>query len=301
MKTNITLEEALQRASRPLARKIEYSVNLLRKAEKLALTYDPTDGYSLAFSGGKDSQALYHIAELAGVKFQAYMNFTSVDPPEVIRFVRRNYPEVETVKPRQSIYEMARRKCILPTRVMRWCCAVYKETSGGGGGKGTLTGIRHEESTRRAKRGELSTEVKGKRTETQFDQFSEHNEQMVTCAGGKDKIILSPIIDWTAKDVWEFIRSVVRVPYCELYDKGRTRIGCLCCPMATYRQKVSDIQTYPHIKRNWLKSIQWLIDNGHNPYQFSNAVDWFDWWISGKPYKQWYADKFIQGHLDFSE
>lgn len=43
---NTTLEESLQRASKPLARKIEYSVNLIRKAEKIALSYDNRGGIS---------------------------------------------------------------------------------------------------------------------------------------------------------------------------------------------------------------------------------------------------------------
>ena len=67
--------------------KIDYSVNLLRKAESLALKLDPENGFYLAFSGGKYSQALYHIAKMAGVKFKAHMSLTSVDPPQVIRFV----------------------------------------------------------------------------------------------------------------------------------------------------------------------------------------------------------------------
>lgn len=40
--------------------KIAYSISLLRKCEQMALDYDPEDGFYLAFSGGKDSQALYH-------------------------------------------------------------------------------------------------------------------------------------------------------------------------------------------------------------------------------------------------
>ena len=71
---------------------------LLRKAEPLALRYSP-EGYYLAFSGGKDSQALYHVAVMAGVKFQAYMSATSVDPPEVLRFVRTQYPQVHVLPP----------------------------------------------------------------------------------------------------------------------------------------------------------------------------------------------------------
>lgn len=90
-----------------LQNKIDYSMSLIRKAEKLALRYDSENGFYLAFSGGKDSQTIYHLTEEAGVKFKAHMNLTSVDPPEVIRFVRSNYPDVELIKPRLSVYDMA--------------------------------------------------------------------------------------------------------------------------------------------------------------------------------------------------
>lgn len=66
-----------------LVQKIDYSISVLKKAEKLALKYDPEDGFYLAFSGGKDSQCLYHVAQLAGVKFKAHFSPTSVDPPPV--------------------------------------------------------------------------------------------------------------------------------------------------------------------------------------------------------------------------
>lgn len=66
MNANITLEKALERASAGLRRKMLYSIELLRKAEKIAMSYDKDDGFFLAFSGGKDSQALYHVAYLGG-------------------------------------------------------------------------------------------------------------------------------------------------------------------------------------------------------------------------------------------
>ena len=50
--------------------KLEHSIELVRKAEKIALQYDAENGYWLAFSGGKDSQALYHVAEMGGGKIQ---------------------------------------------------------------------------------------------------------------------------------------------------------------------------------------------------------------------------------------
>ena len=149
----MTLAQAYGRASKRLRRKMEYSISLLRKAEKLALAYDTRGGYYLAFSGGKDSQALIHIAQLAGVQFEGHMNLTSVDPPEVIRFVKREYPEVELIKPKDSIYHVALRKQLLPTKKVRWCCEEFKEKAGAG--KVTLIGIRHQESRNRAKRNEV--------------------------------------------------------------------------------------------------------------------------------------------------
>ena len=294
----LNIDDVLCKSSKSLASKIRYSIELLQKSEPMALKLDPDNGFYMAVSGGKDSQVLYHIAKLAGVRFKAHMNLTSVDPPEVIRFVKRNYPDVELIKPKMSIYDMAKKKHLMPTRRFRWCCAEFKETSGAG--KVTLIGIRKEESTRRAKREEISTSIKGKRAEETFDQWSEHEEQMVTCVGGKDKILVSPIIYWTERDVWEFLNSN-KIPHCELYDQGYTPIGCICCPMSQPRQKRKEVERWPHVKRNWIKTIQWLIDNGYINHNFSDAETGFRWWISGKSFKQFYADEFLQQKIKFDD
>ena len=252
MKTNITLEQALARASKGLQKKMMYSIDLLRKAERLALSYGGgNNGYYLAFSAGKDSQALYHIAELAEVKFDAHMNLTSVDPPEVIRFVKQAYPEVDLIKPKKSIYQLAVEKQILPTMRVRWCCAEYKEMSGAG--RGPLIGIRHQESSRRAKRNEVEIssrkfsgtlegldeyrqELKAKRARRKSKKdgvniTNADQEQTLGCISGKESLLISPIIHWTEKDVWEFLNKVMEVPHCSLYEKGWHRIGCIGCTM----------------------------------------------------------------------
>lgn len=279
-----------------LDNKIAYSIDLLRKAEPMALRLDPENGFYLAFSGGKDSQALYHIAKMAGVKFKAHMNLTSVDPPEVIRFVKKNYPDVELIKPRMSIYDMALKKHIIPTRILRWCCAEFKEMSGAG--KVTLIGIRKQESARRAKREEISTEIKGKRNEETFDQWSKHKEKMVTCVNGKDKILISPIIYWAEHDVWNFLNSN-KIQHCKLYDEGYRRIGCILCPMSNYKQKVRDLKHFPHVRNKWIKTIKKLIDDGYINHNFQSAETGFNWWISGKSFDKFYADEVMQQKLDF--
>ena len=257
--------------------KIDYSVNLLRRAEKLALAYDPAGGFHLAFSGGKDSQALYHVAKLAGVKFHAVMNFTSVDPPELIRFIRQNYPDVETVAPRASIYNVAREKGLLPTRLKRWCCRVYKE--GAGAGKVTLIGIRHAESTQRSRRNEV--ELNNRKFSGTLDQLETYREQeaarrrrrkeknrpepisivnakgehVAGCIMGKESLLISPIIHWSTADVWDFLNEVVHVPHCSLYDEGWHRIGCIGCPMSNKKQKLRELERWPHVHAKWVQVI----------------------------------------------
>lgn len=257
-----------------LKQKIEQSISLLQKSEALALKYNPEDGFYLAFSGGKDSQALYHIAQMAGVKFRAHMNLTSIDPPQVIRFVKTHYPDVVRHAPKKSIYQYAIERKLLPTQTVRWCCQELKE--GGGSGQVTLTGVRKAESVKRSKRREVEVSnrkyagdlegfsdwqtetIRKKYKNLNQDQFSEQGETEVRCVGGKDKIIINPIIDWTETDVWEFLNDVLKVPHCLLYDEGHHRIGCILCPTSNYKQKLKDIATFPHVKRKWIETIKLL-------------------------------------------
>lgn len=305
-----------------LLEKIYDSMNLLFKALPVAKKYDPDNGFYLAFSGGKDSQALYHIAQLAQVPFKAHMMLTSVDPHEVILFIKRQYPDVVLHKPKDSIYNLAvKKKFLLPSRIIRWCCAELKEV--GGAGTVCLTGIRKQESVKRSKRQEVevsnrsfagdfeafekwSYETISKKLKTlNQDQFAQHKSSEVQCINGKDKIIVNPMLDWTEHDVWEFLNKVVKVPHCELYDQGWKRIGCICCPMSNQKTKIAEMERWPHVKRNWIKAIKRIrqdkdIKNMLTLNDFGDGTEdeicesVFNWWISGKSYKVWYADEIQQ-------
>lgn len=366
-------EDVLTMFSTSFQKKILHSIELLRKAERLAKSYDKENGYFLAFSGGKDSQCLYHMAKLAGVQFQAHMNLTSVDPPEVIRFVRKQYPDVLLTKPHDSIFNVAIRKKILPTRRVRWCCEEYKDMAGAG--KVTLIGIRKAESVRRAKRNEV--EINNHSFSGTLDELEDYRKQktakakqrkarkngegvtivnadgerVLGCIRGKESLLISPIIEWTDKEVWLFLNTL-GIAHCELYDQGYNRIGCILCPMSSPKQKAQGMMRWPHVKRNWIKAIKairagggiskriYLVEHQTRPHSvqqpqriaqktnrkgtqsrkattgFSDssssdslteeqqneiAENIFDWWVSGKSYKQWYAEKFLQTKLDLDE
>lgn len=294
---NFKLEDVLPNFSNGLQKKILYSIDLLQKAERLAMAYDSENGYFLAFSGGKDSQCLYHVAKLAGVKFQAHMNLTSVDPPEVIRFVKKQYPDVVLAKPKDSIYNIAVQRKILPTMRVRWCCAEYKETAGAG--KVTLIGVRHAESTRRAKRNEVEINnhsfsgnlegleeyrkektAKAERRKEKTEQelvtiVNAKGERTLGCIHGKESLLISPIIHWSESDVWEFL-NVLGIAHCELYDQGFRRIGCILCPMSQPKQKRKEIERWPHVKRGWIKAIKAIRNGGGGTQTFKDGYIWWN-------------------------
>ena len=132
----------------PLADKIAMSIQLLRHYEPLALKLSP-DGYWLAYSGGKDSDVILQLAKLAGVKYKAVYNVTTLDPPELTRYIRREHKEVTWNLPKISMLRMFLESAKgPPTRLARWCCQVYKEQ--GGNGTVKIIGVRAAESPRRA-------------------------------------------------------------------------------------------------------------------------------------------------------
>ena len=228
----------------------EVAIERLQCFEENALEIS-SDGYYLAYSGGKDSDVILHLAKRAGIKFTAHHNLTTVDPPECVYHIR-THPEVEIHKPKITMWELIRKKGMPPRRQARYCCEVLKE--GGGTGHIILTGVRWGESNRRSKR-----------------QMSE------ACYRDKTKRFLHPIIDWKTTDVWDYIREN-RIEYCKLYDEGFTRIGCVLCPMS--RDTKRQIVRWPKIARAWEKAVKatWNPDSNKR-FCFKNPQEYWEWWL----------------------
>lgn len=258
-------------------------------------------GFFLAFSGGKDSQCLYHIAKMAGVKFEAHYSLTTLDPPELVRFIKSNYPDVIIDRPKRTFLQLCKDKGMLPTRVARFCCAELKESSGAG--MVTLIGIRRAESSKRAKRNEV--ELGGHKFSGTLDQFNREREVEAQCMakyGKADKIIVAPIIEWSDMDVWDFIKGN-NIEYCKLYDEGWKRIGCLFCPMARKSEMRMCKEKYPKYKEAIIRTIHHIRNKpiGGGMWEtIPNLTDEqvFEWWTSKKGLKQWYAENIMQQKLD---
>lgn len=126
--------------------KVEIAIKRLK-------TFEPPEGYWLAFSGGRDSQAVYDLCKKAGVKFEAHYSVTSCDAPELLHFIKQYYPDVIWDTPHDSegkricMWNLIPKKRMPPTRLVRYCCEKFKESSGKG--RVTLTGVRWAESPNR--------------------------------------------------------------------------------------------------------------------------------------------------------
>lgn len=259
-------------------------LDMVEVAIKRLQLFEPEEGYYIAFSGGKDSVVIKALADMAGVKYDAHYNVTSVDPPELIYFIREYHPDVEWEYPRDkegnriTMWNLIPIKKMPPTRVVRYCCEKLKE--GGGEGRFTVTGVRWAESAKRANnRAGLEKEAYSNRR-TLLDPDNPDNEILVRTCPTKGKHILNPIIDWKDDDVWEFIKKY-KVPYCELYDRGYTRLGCIGCPNSS--NAVKELEKYPKFRRAYLKAFERMIlerqKKGLKTDLWKTPEQVMDWWL----------------------
>ena len=127
-----------------------------QKAIDRLKAFEPPDGYYLAYSGGKDSDCIKILAQLAGVKFEAVHNLTTVDAPETVYYVM-SQPDVRIDKAHDkngdhvTMWNLIVKKGMPPTRLARYCCSELKER--GGKGRVVITGVRWAESKNRKTNG----------------------------------------------------------------------------------------------------------------------------------------------------
>lgn len=267
-------------------------------------SFEPPEGYFLAFSGGKDSQCIYHLAEMAGVKFEAHYHVTSVDPPELIYFIREHYPDVIFDIPhdengkRISMWSLIRDTKIPPTRIMRYCCSQLKETNGNG--RMTVTGVRWAESARRkANQGVAVITGKPKTTQKKADELgvdykvsksgtlvmnedNDENRRLAEFCYRTQKMLLNPIVDWTDEEVWELLNDIVKVPHCCMYDEGFTRIGCIGCPMAGTANQRKEFARFPKFRALYVRAFDRMIEQrkmARMPTTWTDGEEVMLWWL----------------------
>lgn len=191
--------------------------------QQYATRYEIED-MMVSFSGGKDSTVVSHIVNkaLGTNKVLHVFGDTTLEFPYTLEYKKRFNKNEEsqgvrilTAKNREKNFEELCKVVGPPSRVMRWCCTVFKT----GAIQKTITsafkhkdnilsfqGIRRSESVSRSK----------------YERESESPKIA-------KQTVASPIIDWNDYDVWLYILTT-RIDFNEAYKLGWTRVGCWCCP-----------------------------------------------------------------------
>lgn len=225
------------------------------------------------------------LCEMAGVPFDAHYRVTSVDPPELVRFIKTHYPDVAMEIPHDkdgkpiTMWSLIAKHTIPPTRIARYCCTDLKES--GGKGRVTVTGVRWAESARRKNlHGTVDIKTQSKKIINDalenvegaklnnrggliLNDDNDEARRMVENCFRTRKTIVNPIVDWDDEDVWFFLNEVAQVEHCCLYDPpyNKKRIGCIGCPLAGGKQMRKDFEEYPKYRDNYIRAFQRMIDN----------------------------------------
>lgn len=208
------------------------------RAIRFLNSIDTGDILTLGFSGGKDSIVIYDLAKKAGIKFIAVHSITTVDPPGTISFIKNNYPEVVIERPETTFFKLVEKRGA-PGRLKRFCCEQLKERSGIG--KRFIDGSRADESdTRRIY----------------------EPEQCDTRKWMKGCKHYYPILDWTGKEVWQYIHNN-NLPYSKYYDPpyNFSRHGCVGCPLAYYKQMQKEFSMFPKYAKRLIKAFDTYLNN----------------------------------------
>lgn len=236
------------------------AIERLETASEMSLRY-----YGLPLvitdSGGKDSSVCKELALRAGIPFEIMHNHTTADAPETVRFVRQEAERFEELGikytinmpmykgQRTSMWSLIPQKLMPPTRIVRYCCAVLKET--GGAGRFIATGVRWDESESRANSRGIYEKNGDKSHRIILSNDNDDRRLLFENCRLKSKRTVNPIIDWKTKDVFDFLEDAKK-PVNPLYAEGWCRINavmiCKDCMRYDIEKFAPDVN-HPNIVR----------------------------------------------------
>lgn len=233
----------------------------------------------VSFSGGKDSTVVSDLVRRAYAtnKILHIYGDTTLEF-ELTESYRRRYvkhqPMIRAIN-REKNFEELCQQIGPPSRVMRWCCTVFKTgaitktlSQAFRGKTNVLTyyGIRKSESASRSK----------------YDRESESPKITM-------QTVVAPIINWVDFDVWLYILSR-KIDFNDAYKLGYSRVGCWCCPnngaWSEFLSKVHMLEKYEHWRNllvdfskkigkpdaeEYVDSGNWKARQGGNGLEISNT------------------------------
>lgn len=268
----------------------------------------------VCYSGGKDSDVLLDIAKkcLKASDYEVLNSHTTVDAPETVYHIREVFKrcEEEGIKteirlPRDkdgnltSMWKLIEEKGMPPTRLMRYCCDILKESTTPN--RMVAVGVREDESF--ARKGREAFGVRGHRKADgeyrttahtfamfRLDQYGGEDAYQCTmikaCKSNADTLV-NPIYHFTESDIWEYVRTF-NIEMNPLYSMGYKRVGCIGCPLAGGRQQRKEFADYPKYKLNYIRAFDRMIERRKQrgkpcDRKFKDGETVLKWWLGENP------------------
>ena len=243
--------------------------------EAISFIQSYKDKYSVSdmmvsFSGGKDSTVTSHLLNraLGTNKVLHIFGDTTLEFPTTYEYKKRFNKNEESkgvtvlsAKNREKNFEELCSIVGPPSRVMRWCCTVFKTgaiqktiASAFKDKTNILTfyGIRRSESASRSK----------------YDRESDSPKI-------SKQTVASPIINWIDFDIWLYILTT-GIDFNDAYRLGYSRVGCWCCPN---NGAWSEFLSKVHMHEQYLHWRSTLIDFARtigkpDPEEYIDSGNW---------------------------
>lgn len=224
----------------------------------------------ITYSGGKDSDVLLHLTGAAGIPYEVLHSLTTADAPETVWHVRDTFRRLELAGVKCDIdthrtpdggnvtmWNLIPQKRMPPTRLVRYCCAELKETSGSG--RWIATGVRWAESQKRkTTRGIMETLHRDKAKRIILMDDNDERRMLLENCQLKGTRTVNPIVDWQNADIWDYC-AAEKICMNPLYACGFARIGCIGCPMAGKHRK-EQFARYPKYRDAYIRAFGRMLE-----------------------------------------
>lgn len=261
--TKYDINQLREMQSYPLEKKIEIAEDAIREF----VQHFGEENIYISFSGGKDSTVLIHICRKLYPKLVGLYSDTGLEFPEIRKFVE-TFDNIDIVTPKMHHREMLQ-KCGYPVVSKEQAEWIHRIRGGqssnviqkafyGLNPDGTPTRFKLSEQwkyllnapfnigsgcckemkmkpiaeyvKRTGRKAIVGTTASESALRAQkwmqygFNSFDNSNPQC------------TPLSIWTDDDIWEYIHKY-ELPYCEIYDMGYDRTGCVFCMFGVHLDK----------------------------------------------------------------